>query len=219
MRRRRLRSRRSPAPTSSRSSAPNYPSTPSTRRGRCWKPRSTKLACGRRRPAPRISARAMSGSPSTASWPKNKLCSTSSTPATTDPCSGSKTKIPPPCHPTRSEPSRTSAAHLGSCSPCPRRPGRAKPPRCAPSSRPRTAATGARLWCWRPPARPSTSPSARAPATWASPSPRLSSYSVTKDCSSTRPPWSWSMRPAWSAQTTCANFFPRQRRLAPRRSL
>ena len=59
--------RRSPAPTSSRSSARNYPWTPSAPPASCWNPPSTRLRCGSPRPGPHISAKAMSASPSTPS--------------------------------------------------------------------------------------------------------------------------------------------------------
>ena len=52
---------------------------------------------------------------------------------------GSKMKTPHSFRRTRSEPSRISPAHPGSSNPCPRRPGRVRPPRYAPSSPPRTA--------------------------------------------------------------------------------
>ena len=81
------------------------------------------------------------------------------------PCSGSKTTTPTPCRRIRSAPWRTSAAHPGSSNPYPPRPGRVRPPRSAPSSLLRTAATAGQCWCWRPPARPSTSLSAKAPET------------------------------------------------------
>jgi hypothetical protein len=38
-------------------------------------------------------------------------------------------------------------------------------PRCAPCAPPRTAGSTAPYWCWRPPVRPSTSRSAKAPGT------------------------------------------------------
>jgi conjugative relaxase-like TrwC/TraI family protein len=53
-----------------RSSAPNYPWIVSSRRARWWRPRSTRSGCGSAHRAWRISAKAASGSPWTASWPK-----------------------------------------------------------------------------------------------------------------------------------------------------
>ena len=65
----------------------------------------------------------------------------------------------------RSEWSRTSATHLVWCNRCPRRLGRGRRPRCAPSSPPRTAAMARQSSCSRRRARPSTSLCAKVPAT------------------------------------------------------
>jgi conjugative relaxase-like TrwC/TraI family protein len=104
---------RSPAPTSSRSSARNYLSTPSAPPANCWNPLSTRSRCGSPRPGPRISAKDMSASPSTPSCKKKLRCSIWSTRAKTARCCGSTTTTPHTCRRTRRAPWKTSAAHPG----------------------------------------------------------------------------------------------------------
>ena len=78
---------------------------------------------------------------------------------------GSKTKTPRLCHRIRNAPWRTLAARRGSFSRCRRRPGRARPPRCALCATPHTDATAAPSSCWHRPEGQSTSRCAKVPAT------------------------------------------------------
>ncbi len=103
----------------------------SARLGRWSRPPSTRWECGSPRRGPRLNARAMNASPSGCSSTKSRPCWTLWTPKMCGRRSGSPTRTPRGCRPIRPARCVPLRARRGWCVHSVRRPGRARPPRCA----------------------------------------------------------------------------------------